>query len=378
MIILYHPQPNERHRHLAAILKSAWNISVAFGPEDDAVRWNDSGWLDQRSSSEPPLSDYAAWIFWRTWVWEETLPKDQHARPIGRDAQRDLLLPEAEVKAREWAASMGISLPDGARPAPVLVVDIDHLFAYRGRGLKSAVGGFLSDLIRGEFGELRTRVFGPDPFYSLVFWTELAQRFPQLELQFFALLAAERGPYDRGVVPKSSVVREALRTLCVRFDVGAHLSYGSHDRAQGYRQELAELESILDRPVVRQRSHFLRNAGTEHLLCSLESLGVVEDWSLEFADVLGFRSGWASAVPCAGVQQLPVAAMDQNFLGMSPREIADSLHALQAAAWSVGAPLRVGTHWRIFGPRPEVERSGKDFSAWREGMNLWLNEWSNS
>jgi hypothetical protein len=164
--------------------------------------------------------------------------------------------------------------------------------------------------------------------------------------------------------------------LFVRFDVGAHLSYGSHDRAQGYRQELAELESILDRPVLRQRSHFLRKAGTEELLTSLEKLGVVEDWSLEFADVPGFRSGWASAVPCAGVQQLPVAAMDQNFLEMSPREIADSLHALQASAWSVGAPLRVSTHWRIFGPKPEVERSGKDFTVWREGLNLWLNEWS--
>jgi hypothetical protein len=66
--------------------------------------------------------------------------------------------------------------------------------------------------------------------------------------------------------------------------------------------------------------------------------------------------------------------MDQNFLGMEPRAIADQLHQLQAAAWSVGAPLRVGTHWRIFGPHPEVEESSKDFSAWRAGMELWLNE----
>lgn len=376
MIVLYHPQPNERHVRLAALVQSAWNTPVVFGSGDAAIRWNDSGWLDQQDSVEPPLSDLPAWIYWRTWVWEEQLPKDQHGRPIGRAAQRDLRVPDAEVKAREWASLLGVSLADTKRPAPVLVVDIDHLFAYRGRGIRSAVGGFLSDFVRGQYGELRTRLGGPDPFFSLAFWTELAQRLPNLELQFFALLAAERGPYDRGVLPNSPAVRDALKSLFVRFDVGAHLSYASHDRSQGYRQELAELESILNRPVVRQRSHFLRNAGTAKLLTSLEALGVVEDWSLEFADVAGFRSGWASAVPFAGVQQLPVAAMDQNFLGMSPREIADSLHSLQAAAWSVGAPLRVGTHWRIFGPRPEVERSGKDFTAWREGMNLWLNEWS--
>jgi len=376
MMRLYHPNPNSRHQCLSALLQCAWGTPVAFSSEEGAIRWDDSGWLDQPSSSEPDLSDPAAWIYWRTWIWEDALPVDQHARPMGKDSRRELFIPEAEVMARKWGISLGIALPELGRPAPVLVVDIDHMFAYRGRGLMSAVGGSLSNLIRGQFSELKNRITGPDPFYSLAFWSDLAQRFPKLELQFFVLLAAERGTYDRGVLPNSRLVHETIRSLFVRFDVGAHLSYGSHDRAQGYREELAKLESILDRPVVRQRSHFLRNAGTEQLLTSLEKLGVVEDWSLQFADVPGFRSGWASSVPYAGIEQLPVAAMDQNFLGMSPRKIADSLHALQAAAWSVGAPLRVGTHWRIFGSRPEVERSGKDFRSWREGMDLWLKEWS--
>jgi len=68
--------------------------------------------------------------------------------------------------------------------------------------------------------------------------------------------------------------------------------------------------------------------------------------------------------------------MDQNFIGRSPREIADNLHELQAAAWSVGAPLRVGTHWRIFGPRPEAERNAKSFENWRLGLELWLAEYA--
>jgi hypothetical protein len=70
MMTLYHPQPNERHRCLAALLQSAWSVPVAFGPEEASVRWNDSGWLDQQTSEEPSMSDFAAWIFWRTWVWE--------------------------------------------------------------------------------------------------------------------------------------------------------------------------------------------------------------------------------------------------------------------------------------------------------------------
>jgi hypothetical protein len=374
MMNLYHPQPNEHHQRLAELLRVAWGTPVAFTSLDEAVHWEDSGWLDCPNSTEPLRTDRAAWIYWRTWIWEESLPKDGHNRPIGRHAQRDLSVPEAEVMAREWAGALGLSTPELGRPAPVLVVDIDHMFAYRGRGRTSSVGGFISDLIHARFGALKTRIFGPDPFYSLTFWTGLSQRFPSVELQFFALLASEKGLYDRGVRADSPVVREAIRSLFVRFDVGTHVSYGSHDRTNGYRRELAALEEIIDRPVLRQRSHFLRNAGTVGFLSELEKLGVLEDWSLEFADATGFRAGWASSVPLAGVRQFPVAAMDQNFLGMTPREIADALHVLQRAAWSVGAPLRVGTHWRIFGPNPEVERSGKDFAAWREGLNLWLEE----
>ncbi|MEY2650746.1 MAG: hypothetical protein RL608_1420, partial [Bacteroidota bacterium] len=55
-------------------------------------------------------------------------------------------------------------------------------------------------------------------------------------------------------------------------------------------------------------------------------------------------------------------------------EVADLLHELQESAWSVGAPLRVGTHWRIFGPRPAAERNAKDFTVWREGLDVWLKE----
>lgn len=297
---------------------------------------------------------------------------------MGISLGRLLDVPEAERLARHWGVKLGCTLDALGRPAPIIVVDIDHLFAYRGRGLVSLLGGWIADLFTGRWSELKARIIGPDPFDSHGYWCALSQRFPQLEFQFFALLAASRGIYDRGVCHSSQKVRELLKDLAIRFDIGAHLSYESHDRPNGYRMELAFLEGILDRPVVRQRSHFLRNSGNPEFISQLESLGIIEDWSLEFADVAGFRSGWASAVPLGGVRQLPVAVMDQNFLGQSPREIADQLHKLQAAAWSVGAPLRVGTHWRIFGPRPEVERNQKDFSSWRSGLELWLSEWNSN
>ena len=375
--VLKHSNPGLAHRDTARLLGQAWGRSVSFGQGEDALDWGDSGWLDSPSIEEPQAEDHAAWILWRTYFWEQTLPKDEHQRPMGCMAERSLALPEAELRAREFGRMLGIPMPELLRPDPIVVVDIDHLFAYRGRGWISFLGGLLRDLFMGAWYAVRERLQGPDPFYSMTYWVGLQKRHPNLGLQFFALLSSRRGPYDRGVEAKHEAVHEALRQLQMRFEVASHLSYGSHDRPGGYREELATLEHILNRPVLRQRFHFLRNAGQSEAANALSDLGLTEDWSLEFADAPGFRAGWASAVPHdEGFSLVPVSAMDQNLIGRSPREIADALHELQAAAWSVGAPLRVGTHWRIFGPRPEAERNANNFENWRLGLELWLAEFA--
>jgi hypothetical protein len=375
--VLKHSNPGLAHGDTARLLGQAWGRSVSFGQSEDALDWGDSGWLDSPSIEEPQAEDHAAWILWRTYFWEQTLPKDEHQRPMGCMAERSLALPEAELRAREFGRMLGIPMPELLRPDPIVVVDIDHLFAYRGRGWISFLGGLLRDLFMGAWYAVRERLQGPDPFYSMTYWVGLQKRHPNLGLQFFALLSSRRGPYDRGVEAKHEAVHEALRQLQMRFEVASHLSYGSHDRPGGYREELATLEHILNRPVLRQRFHFLRNAGQSEAANALSDLGLTEDWSLEFADAPGFRAGWASAVPHdEGFSLVPVSAMDQNLIGRSPREIADALHELQAAAWSVGAPLRVGTHWRIFGPRPEAERNANNFENWRLGLELWLAEFA--
>lgn len=379
MRLLYHPNPTAHHARVALLLGSAWGVPVRFTADSDALRWEDSGWLDAPSSQEPSASDVPAWVYWRSFYWEAGLPRDAHNRPIGRVADRELSEPEAEIRALNWGSSLGIRISDPQRPDPVLVVDIDHLFAYRGRGLSSFWGGLLRDLVRGRWREVAWRLQGPDPFGSFAYWADLQRRMPHLSLQFFALLAAKRGPYDRGVSWQSEAVRSALRNVALRFDVASHLSYGSHDVPGGYRSELQALEHILEVPGVRQRFHFLRGAGSLEALERLAELGVAEDWSMEFADVPGFRNGWANAHEVLpGLVQVPVAAMDQNFLGLQPRQVADRLHALQSAAWKVGAPLRVGTHWRIFGPHPEVEQGAADYGAWRDGLELWLMECAKS
>jgi hypothetical protein len=373
--VLKHSNPGLAHGDTARLLGQAWGRSVSFGQSPDALEWGDSGWLDSPSIEEPQAEDHAAWILWRTNFWEQTLAKDEHLRPMGLSAKRSLALPEAELRARELGRLLGLEMPALLRPDPIVVVDIDHLFAYRGRGWISAVGGLLRDLFMGAWIAVKERLLGPDPFFSMTYWVGMQKRHPNLGFQFFALLSSRRGQYDRGVGAKYKSVKEALRQLQMRFEVASHLSYGSHDYPGGFREELAALEQILDRPVLRQRFHFLRNAGQREDAKRLSDLGLTEDWSLEFADVPGFRAGWASAVPLDdGFSLVPVSAMDQNFLGRSPREIADNLHELQAAAWSVGAPLRVGTHWRIFGSRPEAERNAKNFENWRLGLELWLAE----
>jgi len=374
-VVFRHARPGIAHQRVAQLLSAAWGVSVSFGVSPEAQSWVDSGWLEAPGTHEPRFEDAFAWILWRTEYWELTLEKDGHGRPMGRSAARDVMIPEAELRAIELAEAYGVSLPLKGKPSPTVVVDIDHLFAYRGRGWRSAVGGAVRDVLRGDWRAVAERVNGPDPFYSSAYWAKWASRFPQDTLQFFVLLAAEQGTYDRGVRPDSEAVRAAIKQLGMRFEVGAHLSYGSHDRSGGFRTEIGYVDQILGVPTLRQRFHFLRNAGSLPQLQSLTELGVREDWSDEFADTPGFRSGWANPFPRnENLWSVPVAVMDQNLIHLAPEEVAQTLHRLERAAWSVGSGLRVGTHWRIFGPRPAAERNAKDFSTWREGLERWLNE----
>ena len=110
-VVFRHHSPGPAHQRVAQLLSAAWGVRVSFGAEPEARTWSDSGWLNAPETLEPPHEDALAWILWRTEYWERTLEHDAHGRPMGRTASRDLMRPEAELRARALAKDFGVALP---------------------------------------------------------------------------------------------------------------------------------------------------------------------------------------------------------------------------------------------------------------------------
>ena len=110
---------------------------------------------------------------------------------------------------------------------------------------------------------------------------------------------------------------------------------------------------------------------------------------MEYAKQPGYRAGVAVPIPAWGVgpdgqamdddgipylTYVPVALMDQNFLGYSASTIEGTLQKWDESARKHGASLVVGTHWRFFGPGRDAFLETKVYAPWVEGLNNFLTK----
>ncbi|RMF50910.1 MAG: hypothetical protein D6750_04350 [Bacteroidetes bacterium] len=205
--------------------------------------------------------------------------------------------------------------------------DIDHLFAFRGRGgLRWWLGGLrrrdLLYRLQVRLGRL------PDPYDTL---EALIATFPPQHSRFFFLLS-QRHRLDSLVSPHHPALQAAIHRLHERgYPVGIHPSYESRDAPHLIQQEKALLEKYLGQPVTFSRQHYLRYRWPD-LLVHLEQAGLREDYTLAFPERSGFLLGTTLPVPAYRVdreQEVAVtlwgpALMDQVYLRPGDRT---GLHA---------------------------------------------------
>lgn len=198
-----------------------------------------------------------------------------------------------------WLVQQGklASLPTPSRHW-VNTLDIDIAYAYRGRGLFRNLGAVARDVLNGRMSRLRERVevlaaAKKDPYDTYTVFKE-AGRGAQSNICF--VLCGKRKKYDINLNPRSRAMRGLIAQLSSWAEVGIHPSYAALDDEADTRSELQLLESATGSKVTQSRQHFLRftHPRTFELLSSLE---VQKEYSMGFADAVGFRSGTAYGHP---------------------------------------------------------------------------------
>lgn len=177
--------------------------------------------------------------------------------------------------------------------------DIDLAWAYRHKGFARTIGAGLRHLLRADFTSLQHQfhtLFGKkaDPFDSYDYLENLHQQFNLHPIYFFLL--GDYAPFDKNIHHRQPALRRLIRRLDQQNETGIHPSYRSHQQPERIGMERQRLEDMTAHPIAHSRQHFLR-LRFPHTCRALLNAGIRHDYTLGYADAIGFRAGIATPFP---------------------------------------------------------------------------------
>lgn len=176
-----------------------------------------------------------------------------------------------------------------------LTVDVDSAFSYLHKGWYRTAGGFAKDLVKFQFGNLFRRSLvllrlRKDDYTTYEYIEELQKTFG-FELTYFFLLA-NFGTYDKNVPYSSKALQTLIQLLSKKYRLGIHPGVASHSNLSILKEEVRRLQFITEKKVTHARMHYLKMNGAETYF-NLLQCEIANDYTMGFADVIGFKSGTA-------------------------------------------------------------------------------------
>jgi hypothetical protein len=174
----------------------------------------------------------------------------------------------------------------------ISTIDVDNAYAYKHKGAYRTLGGFAKDILKlnlkNAVNRFATILNLKEDVYDTYDYLEKLQdkyRFPCI---YFFLLGdfAER---DKNLPAGSKEFRQLIQGLSAKNDCGIHPSFASNSDAGKISVEKNRLGSILSTPVTKSRQHFLM-LGFPETYRNLISNGITDDYTMGYADMIGFRA----------------------------------------------------------------------------------------
>ncbi|TNE31105.1 MAG: hypothetical protein EP346_01905 [Bacteroidetes bacterium] len=240
-------------------------------------------------------------------------------------------------------------------------IDVDNLYAYKGKGGFRTIGGFAKDFASFDFSNALKRarsILGlmKDPYDTFELQRQLVEKHRVPALYF--MLFSEFGEYDRNIPMYSRRLHEVVRSINDFYPVGIHPSYGSHKSHRVLQKEIRGLEEALRMPVKRSRQHFLKLTMPQTFR-DLVDFGIEEDYTMGYAGELGFRAGICTPYPFYDLEMevelkltmYPFAMMDGTLIyyqNIPASEAMDHFKPIVDAVKEVDGHLISVWHNRIF------------------------------
>lgn len=256
--------------------------------------------------------DIFSMVFYMTSRYEEYLPfePDVHGRFTAKNSiaykANFLELPVAHLWSNVLKKIILTHFPSYNFPekkfTQINTIDIDIAYKIKGKPLKRQIGGFIKSIFRFDFQDVKERIqfyiSGKDVFdtYSFIEQSLIKSNIPTV---FFVELG-KYGKFDKNL-PLNSTLKNLILRLSKMGQIGIHPSYQSNSNPEELKHEINSLSKVLDKKTTLSRQHFLKL----HFPETYENLianGVTSDYSMGYADQIGFRAGMCVAYPFFNIE----------------------------------------------------------------------------
>ncbi len=201
----------------------------------------------------------------------------------------------------------------------LLTIDTDEPFAYLGKNIIRSFGGLLRDLTvnKGHAGD-RYKVVThekKDPYQVFDYIKETIRK-NNIDARFF-LPVGDHSKYDKNPSWKNDEYREFITSIAAEYPIGLHPSFYAAADYSLIESELLRLKTVASKDILSSRFHYLRLFIPSSYM-HLSQAGIIEDYSMGYADEPGFRAGIARPYPfynvmddcMTGLKIIPFQFMD--------------------------------------------------------------------
>jgi hypothetical protein len=243
----------------------------------------------------------------------------------------------------------------------IATFDIDNAFAYLHKNALRTQLATAKDYLykRKERISDRKKVLAgemKDPYDTYEFIQTLAMS--GANVLIFWLLG-DYGTYDKNISHLQPNQRSLILKMAEYAEIGIHASYGSNESDYQLGIEIERLNLITLKPVTKNRQHFL----VMNLPMTYQSLiqqNITDDYSMGYADIVGFRAGTARVFnwfdlhtnDTTSLRIHPFTYMDgtlHEYLKLSPQEAMEKIKSLYQEVCQIGGQFSYIWHNETIG-----------------------------
>jgi len=215
----------------------------------------------------------------------------------------------------------------------ISTIDVDSAFAYKHKGFKRTAGGIIKDLAKFDFSNLSQRISTlrgkkQDVYETYDYIASQCEAYRVKNHYFFLL--SDFGAYDKNVPHRSRGLQGLIKRLIIKNGIGIHPGFASNLAIETLKTEVERLENIIGGHCNTSRQHYLMLQFPKTYRSYIE-VGIHEDYTMGFADSIGFRAGTSQPFKWfdleknekTDLQIFPFAVMDttlKNYMRLSPQE----------------------------------------------------------